>query len=42
MCMIQTNTNPVDLVQSLPHDVQALVLIYTGHLQNVTSKLIHL
>lgn len=37
MCMMTSHINPKDLIDSLPHDVQALVLLYTGKDQNASG-----
>jgi hypothetical protein len=38
MCYLQGNTNFKDIVTSLPHDVQVLILLCIGT-QNMTSKI---
>lgn len=35
--MLQEHNNIKDLLIELPHDVQALVLLYKGSKENVTS-----
>lgn len=36
-CILQENNNPEELVNNLPHDLQALILLYTGIGKNKTG-----
>ena len=38
MCMLQTNMDAKNLISTLPHDVQALVLIYTDNGRYMSGK----
>lgn len=39
-CIMQEDTNAENLINALPHDMQALVLLYTGIGRNKTGKYI--
>lgn len=38
-CILQPGNKPKDFIDSLPHDIQALVILYTGQGYNLTSKI---
>jgi hypothetical protein len=38
MCLLQSNIEPKDLIASLPHDVEALVLMSTESRKNVSGN----
>lgn len=40
MCMLVDNGNTKNLLISLPQDVEALVLLYSGDNKNVSSELL--
>lgn len=42
MCMVQADTNVKALLMSIPQDVNALSLLYTGSKTNYTGMLIHI
>lgn len=37
MCLLQSNTEPKDLIASLPHDVEALVILSTESRKNMSG-----
>lgn len=37
-CILQEDSDPIDLINSLPHDLQALVMLYTGEGRNKTGE----
>lgn len=38
MCILQSNIEPKDLISSLPHDVEALVIMSTESRKNVSGN----
>lgn len=42
MCILQSNIEPKDLIASLPHDVEALVLMSTESRKNVSGITINM
>lgn len=40
MCMLQSDFNSNNFMLSLPQDIEALVLLYTGTEHNITGKIL--
>lgn len=40
MCLLPSNIEPKDLIASLPHDVEALVLLSTENRKNLSGEIL--